>query len=175
MTAMGRRNFALWIVATCLFVGGHANAQDRDRVTVKLFPAAPLPASPSETMDLQFERLGNTAPAAGERRPDRFFYEIARILSSHGITSNWQYVIPDGAFIRISIAIGKQRIELSSAHTLHERGGRLIATERGLVALDGRDPQQVLATQSEAFRSRRLAFEKILALVSARVRENLGQ
>ena len=167
---MRPRHCALWLVAACLLVGGHANAQDRDRVTVKFFPA-PVPLGAYELMDVQFERPRNTAPSA----PDKFFDEIARILSSHGITSNWQFVLPDGAYIRINIEIGDRRVELSSAHTVYERGGRFIATERGLVSLDGRDPKQVLAKESEAFRSRRLAFEKILALISARVGENLGQ
>jgi len=173
MTGMRPRHFALWLVVACLLVGGHVSAQDRDRVTVKFVPAPVLGAY--EPMDVQFERLRNTAPSAPDRHPDRFFEAIVQILSSHGITSNWQFVFPDGAFIRISIEIGNQRSELSSAQTLYEREGRLIATERGLLSLDGRDPKQVLAKESEAFRSRRLAFEKILALVSARVRENLGQ
>jgi len=125
-------------------------------------------------MDLQFERLRSPAQA-GSRRPDRFFGQIEQILASQGVTSNWQFVLPDGAFIRISIEIGGRRIELASAHTLYERDGRSIALERGLVALDGRDPKQLLANESEAFRNRRIAFERILALVSARVRENLGQ
>ena len=84
-------------------------------------------------------------------------------------------MLPDGAYIRIIIEIGPRRIELASAHTLYERDGRFIALERGLVSLDGRDPQQLLASESEAFRNRRIAFERILALVNGRVRENLGQ
>ena len=124
-------------------------------------------------MDVQFERL--RPPASGTRNTDRFFDQLDEILSAHGVTSNWQFVLPDGAFIRIGIEIGTRRIELASAHTLYERGGRLIATERGLVTLDGRDPKQMLANESEAFRNRRIAFENILTVVSARVRENLGQ
>jgi hypothetical protein len=171
---MRPRHVVFCLVAACLFVGGLANAQDRDRVTIKFMPAA-MRLSTYEPMEIQFERLISTGHSVPTRPPDRFFDEIDQILSSHGINSNWQFVLPDGAFIRINIELGARRIELSSAHTIYERGGRLIATERGLVSLDGRDPKQVLAKESEAFRSRRLAFEKILALVSARVRENLGQ
>lgn len=171
---MSLRHFALWLVAACLLVGGNASAQDRDRVTVKFFPA-PVRLSAYEPMEVQFERSNYADPSAPDRSPDEFFDEIEQTLSSHGITSDWQFVLPDGAFIQINIEIGNHRVELSSAHTLYERGGRFIATERGLVSLDGRDPKQVLAKESEAFRSRRLAFEKILNLVSARVRENLGQ
>jgi hypothetical protein len=171
---MSTQHFALWLVAACLLVGGDANAQERDRVTVKFFPA-PVRLRPYEPMDVQFERSKYAEASATERGSDGFFDEIEQILSSHGITSDWQFVLPDGAFIQINIEIGNRRVELSSAHTLYERGGCFIATERGLVSLDGRDPKQVLAKESEAFRSRRLAFEKILDLVSARVRENLGQ
>ena len=112
---------------------------------------------------------------ASHRADGRFFDQVEQVLSAHGVTTNWQFVLPDGAFIRISIEIGGRRLELASAHMLYERGGRFIALERGLVALDGRDAKQVLANESEAFRNRRIAFEKILALVTARLRENLGQ
>ncbi len=142
-------------------------------MTVKLFPAGPLPLAPLETMDVQFERVKFAAPPGQDRPPDKFFDEIERILASHGITSSWQYVFPDGAYIRITIETGNRRIELASAHTIYERSGRSIATERGLTSLEGRDLKQVLAKESEAFRNRRIAFEKILALVSARVQENL--
>jgi hypothetical protein len=165
------RALVLWLVAICLLTGGHANAEDRDRVTVKFFPA-PVPLGASEPMDVQFERRQYTTPS--DQRPDRFFDQIDQILSTHGISSDWRFILPDGAFIRITVEIGGRRLELSSAHTIYERDGRLVATERGLVALDGRDPKQVLARESAAFRSRRLAFEKILALVTARVRETLG-
>jgi len=139
-------------------------------VAVKFFPE-PSHLEAYEPMD---ERLRSPAQTATSR-PDRFFDQIEQILSSYGVNSNWQFVLPGGAFIRISIEIGGRRIELASAHTLYERNGRFIATERGLVALDGRDPKQVLANESQAFRNRRIAFENILALVGARVRENLGQ
>ena len=174
MSRMSSRHFASWLVAVFILVGGHASAQDRDRVTVKFFPAH-VRLDAYEPMDIQFERFNSSNPAAAGRPPDQFFDAIEQILSSHGITSNWQFVLPDGAFIRINIEIGDRRIELASAHTLYERSCRFIATERGLVSLDGRDPKQVLAQESEAFRARRDAFEKILALVTARVRENLGQ
>ncbi len=165
--------FVQWIFAACLLFAGSANAQDTDRVTVKFMPA-PVPLAAFETMDVQFERRKSALPSSADK-PDKFFDEIDRILAAHGITSNWQYVFPDGAFIRITIETGGRKIVLSSAHTLYERDGRSIATERGLVALGGRDPGQVLAQESEIFRSRRLAFEKILALVDARVSENLGR
>ena len=174
MTGMSPRHIASWLVVACVLVGAHANAQDRDRIRVKFFPAH-VQLDDYEQMDVQFERFNNPNSAADSRRPDRFFDAVEQILSAHGITANWQFVLPDGAFIRINVEIRGRRIELASAHTLYERGGRSIATERGLVSLDGRDPKQVLAQETEAFRARRLAFEKILALVSARVRENLGQ
>ncbi len=170
---MSPRNVGFRLVAAFLLASGYASAQDYDRVTVRFFPA-PVPLEAYEPMDLQFERRPASSSASA-RRSDRFFDEIDQVLSSHGITSDWRFVLPDGAFIRIDIKIGSRRVELSSAHTLYERGGRLIATERGLVSLDGRDPKQILAKESAAFRSRRLAFEKLLALVTARVRENLAQ
>jgi hypothetical protein len=175
--AVGRsirpRRSGLWIIAACFLAAGGANAQDLDRVTVKFMPA-PVPLVAFETMDVKFERRKIGAPPSADKS-DTFFDEIDRILASDGITSNWQYVYPDGAFIRITIETGRRTIVLSSAHTLYERDGRNIATEGGLVALDGRDPKKVLAQESEAFRSRRLAFEKILALVNARVSQNLGR
>ena len=171
--ALRGRSLGFCAFVACLLVAGQPAAQERDRVTVKLFPE-PSPLAAHVRMDVQFERFRSPAPT-GNPRPDPFFDQIDQILAAHGVTSNWQFVLPDGAFIRINIEIGARRIELASAHTLYERGGRLIATERGMVALDGRDPKQVLANESEAFRNRRIAFEKILALVTARVRENLGQ
>ena len=173
LTEIRPRSLVFCALLACLLVAGQPAAQERDRVTVKFFPE-PSPLAAHERMDVQFERLRSPAPT-GSPRPDRFFDQIDQILTAHGVTSSWQFVLPDGAFIRINIEIGARRIELASAHTLYERGGRLIATERGMVALDGRDPKQVLAYESEAFRNRRIAFEKILALVTARVRENLGQ
>lgn len=168
---MTSRRLAIGLVALGLLACGAAAAQERDRVTVKYFPGDRGPGT-YEPMELQFERFRGVGP---DRKPDRFFDEIPRILSSHGIASSWQYVYPDGAFIRIQVEIGGQRIELASAHTIHERGGRHIALERGLQALEGRDPKPLLAKESAAFRNRRLAFEQILALVAARVRENLQQ
>jgi len=173
MTTTRARHLAWCILALCLAIPGQPTAQERDRVTVKFFPSAGR-LDAYEPMDVQIERLRSPARPGSQAR-DGLFDQIDQILTAHGVTSNWQYVFPDGAFIRITIEIGGRRIELASAHTLYERGGRQIATERGLVALDGRDPKQVLAKESEAFRSRRLAFEKILALVSARVQENLRQ
>lgn len=168
---MQSRRFLLGILVGWLVLAGSAWAQDRDRVTVRLMPT-PAVLAPLETMEIRFERRGSTA-APAPQRPDSFFDEIDRILASHKIVSDWQYVYPDGASIRITIETGGRRIVLSSAHTLYERDGRNIATERGLVALAGRDPKQVLAQESEAFRNRRLAFEQILALVNARVSKNL--
>ena len=171
VTRTRARHPAWWILALCLAIPGQPAAQERDRVSVKFFPSAGR-LDAYEPMDVQIERLRSPAKP-GVR--DGLFERIDKTLATHGITSNWQYVYPDGAFIRISIEIGGRRIELASAHTLYERGGRHVALERGLVALDGRDPKQVLAEESEAFRNRRLAFEKILALVSAQVQENLRQ
>ncbi len=168
---MQPRRFLLGILVGWLVLTGSACAQDRDRVTVRFMPA-PAVLAPLETMEIQFERRGSAA-ASAPQRPDSFFDEIDRILASHKIVSDWQYVYPDGASIRITIETGARRIVLSSAHTLYERDGRSIATERGLVALAGRNPNQVLAQESEAFRNRRLAFEQILALVNARVSKNL--
>jgi hypothetical protein len=165
--------FARWALAACLLAAGGVHAQDSDRVTVKFMPA-PVPLAAFETMDIKFERRKSAAPSA-TAQPDKFFDEIDRILASHGTTSSWQYVFPDGAFIRITVETGGRTIVLSSAHTLYERDGRNIALEGGLVALGGRDPKKVLAQESEIFRSRRIAFEKILTLVNARVSENLGR
>ena len=173
MTSACARRFAGWLLALCLAIPGQPAAQERDRVTVKYFPSAGR-LDAYEPMDIQIERLRSPARPGSQPR-DGLFDQIDRILAAHGIRSNWQYVYPDGAFIRINIEIGGRKIELASAHTLYERGGRQIALERGLVALEGRDPKQVLAKESEAFRNRRLAFEKILALVGARVQENLRQ
>ncbi|MGB8434156.1 MAG: hypothetical protein WCE38_07855 [Burkholderiales bacterium] len=167
------RCFTHWALAACFLAAGSAIAQDRDRVTVKYMPA-PVPLAAFETMDVQFERRTSAAPSIPVP-PDKFFDAIDGILASHAITSNWQYVYPDGAYIRITVETGGRAIVLSSAHTLYERDGRNIATERGLVARGGRDPKQVIAQESKAFRSRRLAFEKILALVNARVNEALGR
>ena len=170
---MRARCLAWGLLALCLAMPGQPAAQESDRVTVKFFPS-PGRLDAYEPMDVRVERLRSPA-RPGSRAAEGLFDQIEKILATHGVTSNWQYVYPDGAFIRINIEIGGRKIELASAHTLYERGGRQIALERGLVALEGRDPKQVLAKESEAFRNRRLAFEKILALVGARVQENLRQ
>ncbi len=143
-------------------------AQERDRITVKHFPA-PTPMAAWEPLEVRIERVRMPSPAA-----DRLFGEVEHTLAVHGIASDWQFVIPDGPFIRITIEAAGRRIELASAHTLFERDGKAIALERGVQALEGRDAKALLAGQSESFRNRRLAFEKILALVNARLRESLG-
>ena len=51
----------------------------------------------------------------------------------------------------------------------------IVATERAPVTLDVRDPKQGFASESEAFCNHRIAFGKILAGVSSRIGENLGQ
>lgn len=169
---MGSWRLAVWCIAAFFLMSGGANAQHRDRLTVKLFPGSGL-QSAHERMEVQFERV-RYPTSARPAQPDGFFDEIERILSTHGIAEDWQYVFPDGAFIRIGIEIGNRRVELASAHVLYERDGRMLATERGLVALDGRNRKRELAKESDAFRSRRLAFEEILALVAARVQQDLG-
>lgn len=170
---MNPTKLVLWLLAVCLLAAGPASAQERDRVMVKIFPARGGLGT-FEVMDVKVERLRITGASAPDSPNDAFYDEIERVLTARGITSNWQYVYPDGAFIRIKIEIGSRRVELASAHTLYERSGRHIATEHGLVSLDGRNLKQILAKESEAFRSRRLAFEEILALVNAKLQENLA-
>lgn len=164
---------ACLLAASCCALA-QAGPETADRIAVRYLPGM-VPPDQLETMSVQFQRYPGVGPAVAGAERDRFFDQVEAVIAKHGIASDWQYVLPDGAFIEILIEIGGRSLKLASAHTLFERGGRLAATEAGVVALEGRDLKQVMAGQSAAFRSRRLAFEEILALVAARVRENLAQ
>ncbi len=169
----------MWILAACMLLAASGAAAQTgidtsDQITVRYMPGM-VPLEQFETMNLQFRRLPGREPAPAGGKRDRFFDQVEATLRKHGVTSNWQYVLPDGPFIEILIEIGGRSVKLASAHTLFERGGKLVATEAGVVALEGRDLRQVIAQQSPAFRSHRLAFEEILALAASRARENLAQ
>lgn len=165
---------ATWVMLMPIAALAQTTANEFDRLTVRFIPGM-VRSAEFETMNVQFQRFPSGDSITADRKADQFFDKIEKILATHGVSSSWQYVIPDGALIEIQIQTSGRVIKLASAHTLYERGGRLAATERGLRPLEGRKLNDIIAQESELFRSRRLAFEEILRLVTSRVQERLVQ
>jgi hypothetical protein len=146
--------------------------QTKDQVSIRYLPGYPLPGASSEWIDVRVERMGSSQ--AEQQDIDRFFASVEATLSEHQIVGDWQLVIPDAPAIEITIDLNGRRIRLVSAHVSLERSGNYVVTERGWEALDQRTRDSVLLQQSEEFRRRRLAFEKLLDLTLQHVRARLS-
>jgi hypothetical protein len=146
--------------------------QTQDRVSLRYLPGYPLPGASSEWIDVRVERLGS--PQAEQQDIDRFFASIEATLSEHQVVGDWQLVFPDAPAIEITIDLNGRQIRLASAHVPLERSGTHVVTERGWEPLDQRSRDSVLSQQSEEFRQRRLAFEKILELTLQQVGARLS-
>jgi hypothetical protein len=149
-----------------------AFAQAQDQVSIRYLPGYPLPGASSEWIDVRIERMGS--PQEEQQDIDRFFAAIGATLSEQQIVGDWQLVFPDAPAIEITIDLNGRQIRLASAHVPLERSGTHVVTERGWEPLDQRTRDSVLLQQSEEFRHRRLAFEKILDLTLRQVRARLS-
>jgi hypothetical protein len=149
-----------------------AFAQTSDRVSIRYLAGYPLPGASSEWVDVRVERMGS--PQAEQQEIDRFFGSIEATLSEYRIVGDWQLVLPDAPAIEITIELNGRRIRLASAHVTLEKSGTHVVTERGWEPLDQRSRDSVLLQQSEEFRQRRLAFEKVLELTLQQVGARLS-
>ncbi len=146
-----------------------------DVVSVRYLPGHPLPDQSVEWTDLRIARHPPAASAARKAQEiDRFFDEVAAALKESGIDQDWQLAIPDAPAIEITIDLGGKRLKLVSCHTLLEKPGNYLVTQQGGRAVPDREKAAELAKQSESFRRRRRAFEKILALALERTRATLA-
>jgi hypothetical protein len=140
-----------------------AYAQAADSVSIRVFPGYPLLDKSVEKVEVRIDRVFASRNAR-DLEVDRFFSSVEATLTEHGITRDWQQVIPDAPYIEITIELNGRRTRLASAHLSLERSGNLVVTERGVETLKGRARDAVLSQQSEEFRRRRLAFERLLEL-----------
>ena len=122
----------------------------------------------SESINVQIDRVTTTFRTQN-REVDQFINAVQMVLSEHTVEDDWQLVVPDAPYIIIRILIDGRRIQMSSSHTVFERNENLVATQRGIETLNGRSRAELLLQENNSFRQHRIAFEKILSLVCARV------
>ena len=168
---MARTAFAL-IAALSVIAAIPVATAANDVVQVRFISGLSHPNRSSEHLDLRIERV--PATMAPQPQPiDKLFEAVKTVLDDSGISNDWSFVLPDGPYVEIQITIDGTRRTLASAHTLIEKDGRLVATERGAESLDGRDRRKVLSHQSPSFLRNRAAFERILSLVGEHVRNRI--
>jgi len=143
-----------------------------DTVVVRLLPGYPRSDQSAELIQVRIERVPAAIPGAVQP-VDTLFDGIADALREYDVSGDWQYVLPDAPYVEITITIGGKRQTLASAHMLIEKNRRLVATEHGSQSLGGRNRADVLSRQSARFRKNRAAFERIMRLVSERLRNRL--
>ena len=127
-------------------------------------------------MNLRVSRL---APPPVDTKPskqdiDRLFEQVSAVFTENAIERDWQLAIPDAPLISISTEINGKKLTLASCHTLIEKSGNYLVTERGRHTVGSNDRAALLGKQSEAFRRNRIAFEKILRLTLERARAGLS-
>jgi len=143
-----------------------------DSVVVRLLPGYPRSDQSAELIRFRIERV--PAAIAGAVQPvDTLFDGIADALRENDVSGDWQYVLPDAPYVEITITLDGKLQKLASAHMLIEKNQRLAATEQGSESLGGRNRADVLSRQSARFRKNRAAFERIMSLVSERLRNRL--
>jgi hypothetical protein len=74
---------------------------------------------------------------------------------------------PDAQFTTILVKSGKKQLKMQSWHELYEAGGKVVATEGGLVPLEGRSRLAVLRKESAEYLHFRLAWSELRASTSA--------
>jgi hypothetical protein len=172
---MARTAFAL-IAALSVIAAIPVATAANDVVQVRFISGLSHPNRSSEHLDLRIERVPATMAPQPQPQPqpiDKLFEAVKTVLDDSGISNDWSFVLPDGPYVEIQITIDGTRRTLASAHTLIEKDGRLVATERGAESLDGRDRRKVLSHQSPSFLRNRAAFERILSLVGEHVRNRI--
>ena len=135
---------------------------------MRFMPGMPRLDLSVDIANVRLERLPCTRYCTTSA-PDDFFDAVRRVLAENGVTDDWTFTGPEAPYIEMTIEFGETRVRLISWHTILERDSKVVATERGIESLDGRDRSKVLSQQSERFQRHRRAFEQILALVSERL------
>ncbi|GHU29064.1 hypothetical protein AGMMS50256_13040 [Betaproteobacteria bacterium] len=171
--AMAVRFPEIRFVVAVLFACCVSPAQAEDAFEIRFVPSTSWGAS-FEIAKVRIERFGTTLDGMKSSVADNFFNEVRRILSENDVVGDWQFVSPEAPYIEMTIEMGGKRVRLVSWHTIFEATGNLVATERGIKSLNGRDRSKVLSQQSERFRKNRRAFEQLLALASEQLRAKFG-
>lgn len=84
------------------------------------------------------------------------FEQHARLVA----TTRKEFVVPDSEYAEIALVQGDRLAALKSCIPVFESDQRLVATDHGIEALDGRERAAVLATQSREFREFRDAWTR---------------
>jgi hypothetical protein len=165
---------------TCLtvvfFVLYAACAEAEDAVAIRYLDGQPPPNRSTEWVNLRVARISPPAiiPEVSKQDVDRFFEQIAAVLTENAVTDDWQLAIPDAPAIEITIDLNDSKVTLVSCHTVLEGRGNYVVTERGGQVVPDKDRASVLSQQSESFRRHRIAFEEILRLTLDRARARLS-
>jgi hypothetical protein len=155
-------------------------AHAEDAIAIRYLDGHPAINRSSEWLSLRVSRMAPpafVAPATKqnvEQNVDRLFDQISAALTEYGINKDWQLAIPDAPAIEISVDINGRKLKLTSCHTILEKTGNYLVTERGGEVVEGKDRSAALARQSMAFQRSRLAFEKILRLALERTQARLS-
>jgi hypothetical protein len=137
------------------------------RVTLKR--GMPLPPKPGETPRPFAEpivairgdgeavwsedRLGNGPLRHGRIATETLEKWIADVRAAGTLTdpAMRSHVGPDASSVELAIDLGDQKLQIVSWHEVIDET-KVIATEQGLISLDGRDPQEIIARQSAEYR-----------------------
>lgn len=166
------RSFVVGVLFALLSIPAYAE----DTIAIRYLDGYPLPGRSSESINLRVSRTGPPpiVTQTSKQDIDRLFEQVSAVLKENKVTKDWQLAIPDAPAIEITIDIEGQKLKLLSCHTILERPGNYLVTERGGQVIPDKDRASVLAKQSETFRRHRMAFEKILSLTLERSRARLS-
>lgn len=151
-------------------------ARAEDVIAIRYLDGHPAIDRSSEWLSLRVSRQAPPAfvtPAA-KQNVDRLFDQISAALTEYGVSKDWQLAIPDAPAIEISVDIDGRKLKLISCHTILEKSGNYLVTERGGEVVEGKDRPAALARQSLPFQRNRLAFEKILRVALERTQARLS-
>jgi hypothetical protein len=165
----------LCLLIVALMIGCEVSLAHADDVlTVRFVPGMPRFDLSTEITNVRIERQLPARGGAPSGAVDDFFNAVRRVLSENDVAGDWTFTGPDASYIEITIELDGKRIRLISWHTLFEHNSELVATERGIEALNGRERSKVLSQQDEKFLKNRRAFEQLLTLVSERLHARLS-
>ncbi|HYA20897.1 MAG TPA: hypothetical protein VEG25_09675 [Burkholderiales bacterium] len=168
------------LTRTCLtilfFVLYSTSARAEDSVAIRYLDGYPSLNQSTEWINLRVARVSPppNITEVSQRDVDRFFEQVAAVLTENAVTNDWQLAIPDAPAIEITIELNGKKVTLVSCHTILEGNGNYLVTERGGENISDKDRASVLSKQSEVFRRHRIAFEEILRLTVERTRARLS-
>lgn len=162
------------LVASLAALPSHS-ARAEDSVAIRYLDGYPPLNRSTEWINLRVARQSPPPVVAPVKQDvDRFFEQVAGVLTENGVSKDWQLAIPDAPAIEITLEIQGRKLKLVSCHTLLEQPGNYLVTERGGQAVPDKERAALLARQGETFRRHRIAFEKILRLALERTRARLS-